>query len=73
MYLTPFNDYINKNYINWKLLSGNYNAINVLQKHIDKIDWFELSANKYAINYFKKNLHEINWVFMSANKNIKDF
>ena len=31
--------------IDWRLLSGNPNAMILLEKNVDKIRWFELSSN----------------------------
>ena len=36
--------------INWSELSGNPNAIPLLEKHMDKIDWEGLSLNPNAIH-----------------------
>jgi len=31
--------------IYWNILSGNYNAINMLKENIDRIDWYYFSNN----------------------------
>ena len=40
-----------KNKINWSMLSYNHNAIQLLEKNIDKIHWTNLSENINAVSY----------------------
>ena len=54
---------------NWYYLSGNPNAISLLEQNIDKIDWHYLSSNPNAIHILEKNLDKINWRLLSANPN----
>ena len=41
-------DWVNKDKINWKLLSFNQNAIELLKENKDKINWNNLSLNPNA-------------------------
>ena len=48
----------NENLINniyfWKCLSGNPNAIQILEDNLDKVDWEMLSENPNAVHILKK-------------------
>ena len=46
----------------FKYLSGNPNAIHLLDKNQDKIDWVRLSGNPNAIHLLEKNQDKIDWV-----------
>jgi uncharacterized protein YicC (UPF0701 family) len=48
----------------------NENAINILEKNLDKVNWNCLSHNKNAINILEKNLDKVNWNSLSENRNI---
>ena len=63
-------DYINHDDINWINISGNKNAMNIINKNKDNIYWNNLSYNKNAIELLKKNQDKINWHYMTINKNI---
>ena len=63
-------DWIDINKINWKILSENPNAIELLKKNINKINWSYLSLNPNAITLLKKNQDKINWDYLSSNPNI---
>lgn len=56
--------------IDSKKLSGNINAIHLLEKNIDKINWSELSCNINAIELLEKYEHKIKWNFFSINPSI---
>jgi len=73
--------------INWKSLSKNPNAIDLLKKNYDEIDWNELSKNPNAIDLLKKRIeyeknlskveynklkNKINWKSLSKNPNAID-
>jgi len=40
--------------VNWEMLSGNPNAIPLLEKNLDKVDWEELSSNPNIFTYVQK-------------------
>ena len=54
-------DWIPEDKINWEYLSGNPNAIHLLEKNIDKIDWYMLSRNPNAIHLLEKHPDKIDW------------
>jgi hypothetical protein len=39
----------------WEILSGNPNAIHLLEQNLGKVDWDELSANPNAIHLLEQN------------------
>ena len=43
------------------------NAIDILEKNLDKIDWACLSRNPNAIHLLEKNQDKINWNWLSKN------
>jgi hypothetical protein len=51
------------------MLSGNPNAIKLLEKNLNKIDWSILSSNPNAIKLLKKNPTKIDWLMLSGNPN----
>ena len=54
----------------WYYLSGNPNAIELLEKNLDKVDWRALSSNPNAIDLLEKNLEKVNWDILSySNSN----
>jgi hypothetical protein len=55
--------------IDWRMLSYNVNAINILSKYIDKIDWSVLSCNYNALLILKYNFDKIDWINLGHNKN----
>ena len=55
--------------IDWKRLSVNPNAINLLLENPDKIDWNSLSKNSGAIQILEKNLDKVDWYQLSRNPN----
>ena len=63
-------NWININNLDWSFLSGNPNAIDLLEKNQDKIDWNWLSINPNAIHLLEKNQDKIDWGFLSLNPNI---
>ena len=46
------------NNVDWHGLSGNPNAITILEKHLDKVNWEYLSDNIY--NYHKEKIASLN-------------
>ena len=73
-YATIVLDYFSKHtdynkFINWYELSGNPNAIYILEKNIDKIRWCSLSTNKNAIHLLEQNMDKIDWSMLSYNEN----
>ena len=55
-------------YINWKNLSKNKNAMDLLIENQDKINWKKLSKNENAVHFLKKNQDRIDWKMLSKNK-----
>ena len=55
--------------LDWKGLSGNPNAIDLLKANPKKIDWDSLSENPNAIELLKDNPKKINWENLSVNPN----
>ena len=55
--------------INWDELSGNSNAIHLLEQNLDKIYWDILSKNPNAIELLEQKLDKINWSSLSGNPN----
>jgi hypothetical protein len=53
----------------WKNLSGNPNAIKLLDANPDKIDWHNLSGNPNAIKLLDANPDKIDWHNLSGNPN----
>jgi hypothetical protein len=52
------------------MLSKNPNAINLLEKHNEKIKWRYLSSNPNAIHILEANQDKINWDYLSTNPSI---
>ena len=59
--------------INWKLLSSNPNAINLLSANLDKIDWEELSNNKNAIQLLKEKIENEKKLSVNVYNKLKKF
>ena len=55
--------------ISWSALSGNPNAIHLLENNQDKISWYFISENVNAIHLLEQNLEKINWDVLSRNPN----
>ena len=53
--------------LNWRTLSLNPGAINLLEANPDRIDWTWLSGNAAAIHLLESNSDKINWTCLSAN------
>jgi len=62
-------DWIPLSKLDWYWLSGNLNAIDLLEANQHEIFWEELSCNKNAIHLLKNNLEKINWNGLALNKN----
>jgi hypothetical protein len=63
-------DWIDSSKLNWCLLSGNKNAIELLKENPDKIVWSFLSENHNAIEILKDNPDKIVWMYFSENPKI---
>ena len=55
--------------IHCSYLSGNINAISILERNLNKINWYSLCGNINAISILEKNLDKINWSYLSSNIN----
>ena len=69
--MTPIYKYqhlIDTNKLNWYYLSGNENAIPILEQNINKISWSWLSRNSNAIKILEKYPHKIGWFDIAMNK-----
>ena len=70
---TPYklSDWVYSHYINkfWSRLSGNPNAVHLLEQNQDKINWTFLSGNLNAIHLLEQHPHKINWMYLSKNSN----
>ena len=59
----PIYNFINLDKVDWWYLSGNPNAIHILEKNLDKVDWSMLSCNPNAhlllskLDYQEMKLH----------------
>lgn len=53
--------------LDWKALSSNPSAINILRRHLDKIDWYAFSANPYAVPTLLEHMDKINWYKLCMN------
>jgi hypothetical protein len=62
-------DWVPINKIDWKWLSKNPNAIDLLKENPKKIDWKMLSLNPNAIELLKANPEKIDWGLLSQNPN----
>ena len=63
-------DWIDKDKLDWRSLSKNPCAMDLLKANQDKIDWYWLSLNPNAIDLLKENQDKINWNNLSYNLNI---
>jgi hypothetical protein len=68
-YIYKLHDWIDINKINFKKLSGNRNAIKILERNRHKIDWSVLSGNINAIELLEENKDKIDWGVLSGNIN----
>ena len=55
--------------LDWKMLSVNANAIDLLEANKDKINWKYLSKNSNAIRQLETNLDKISWKYLTLIKN----
>jgi len=55
--------------IHWNKLSGNSNAIPILEQNPERIVWTWLSANPNAIHLLEQNPNKIVWNWLSENPN----
>jgi hypothetical protein len=67
--LEAFKNLDDNDKINWKWLSSNPSAIELLKANLEKIAWDWLSMNPSAIELLKANLEKIDWNFLSLNPN----
>jgi hypothetical protein len=56
-----------RNKIDWNLLSGNPNAIDLLRENPHKINWEYLSGNPSAIKFLEEYPNAIDWSMLSEN------
>ena len=59
----------NPDNIDWRSLSSNPNAIDILRENMRKICWWSLSENPNAISLLQENIGKINWEQLSKNTN----
>ena len=59
--------------LGWMWLSGNTNAIHLLERNIDKIYWMSLSENPNAIDLLEMNFDKIDWKDLSTNPSIFEY
>ena len=64
-------DWIDSSKLNYKILSSNPNAIELLKENPDKINWSFLSENPNAIELLRKNKAKIDWYQLSFNLEAK--
>jgi hypothetical protein len=57
--------------IDWKSLSSNPSAMNILLNNMDKVCLYNLSINPSALDYLESNRHQIRWVSLAKNPNIR--
>jgi len=62
-------DWVEKTKLNFPRLCSNPNAIDIIEKNLDKINWWWLSENPNAIHILEKNLDKIVWTKLSQNPN----
>ena len=62
-------DWVLKEELNWNMLSGNPNAIELLKANPKRIYWKLLSRNPNAIELLTANQDNIDWDELSANPN----
>jgi hypothetical protein len=62
-------DWIPIDELNWKYMSSNPNAIQLLEKNLDKVSWYSLSSNPNAIHILEENLDKVDWFNLSSNPN----
>ena len=62
-------DWIPIDKLSWKNLSGNPNAIKLLDANPEKINWEKLSGNPNAIKLLDANPDKIDWHYLSGNPN----
>ena len=60
---------INYNVWFWYDISGNKNAISILEQHLDKVKWRELSNNPNVIHILEQHLDKVDWGGLSLNPN----
>jgi len=63
-------DWIDKDKLNWSILSSNPNAVALLRENPLQIDWTRLSRNPNAIALLKENPDKIDWSMLSKNPSI---
>ena len=62
-------NWIDLDKLDWKYLSANPNAIQLLKENYNKINWSYLSSNPNAISLLKENLDKIDYNLLSSNPN----
>ena len=71
--LCKLRDWIPIENLRWDNLSGNPNAIHLLEQNLKKIDWYYLSANPNAIPILEQNQDKINWAILPRNLSIFEY
>jgi hypothetical protein len=56
--------------VHWGRLSGNPNAIHLLEQNLDKVNWHLLSWNPNAIHLLEQNLDKVHWSYLSSKPNL---
>ena len=67
MTFLKLHDWVEEDKINWSWMSGNPNAIHLLEANPNKINWDQLSGNPSAIHLLEANPNKINWEVLSGN------
>jgi len=59
-YKYVLHDWVDKEKLNWDMLSSNYGAIDLLKENPDKICFNQLMVNENAVKYIEKNMDNLN-------------
>ena len=55
------------------MLSGNSNAIHLLERNKHQIDWSMLSRNSKALHLLAQNPSKVDWLHLSSNPSIFEY
>jgi hypothetical protein len=58
-------DWVPHKKLDWNTLSGNPNAVHVLEQNLDKVNWLFLSGNPNAVHLLEKNVKKVDWFYIS--------
>ena len=64
-----FREWVDVRKLDWKSISKQPRAIDILTDIPHYIHWDALSSNKRAIPLLEKNMDKINWFELSSNEN----